>query len=94
MIVKPTFIQSFEEEKMMEPVICQWINNPLMLTMHLFHPLLVVQIVNISFNPVQHIYEVEISDGTHSIPATARWILTQTAMWISHLRMWMFTISS
>ena len=70
MIVKPTFIQSFEEEKMMEPVICQWINNPLMLTMHLFHPLLVVQIVNISFNPLQHIYEVEISDGTHSIPAT------------------------
>ena len=53
----------------MEPFICQWINNPLMLTLHLFHPLLVVQIVNISFNPLHHIYDVELSDGVHSIPA-------------------------
>ena len=49
MIFKPTFIQSFEEEKLKEPVICQLINNPLMLTMHMFHPLLVVQIININF---------------------------------------------
>ena len=70
MIVKPTFIQNFEEEKFMEPVICEWVNNPLMLTMHLFHPLLVVQIVNISFNPLQNIYDVELSEGVHSIPAS------------------------
>ena len=69
MIVKPTFIQSYDEEVMMEPFICQWVNNPKMLTMHVFQHLLVVQIVNINFDPVRHIFNVDLSDGIHFIPA-------------------------
>ena len=68
MSVKPTFIQSFEEEVLMEPFICQWVNNPSMLTMHLFQPLLVVQIGNLKFEPVHHIFNADISDGIHYIP--------------------------
>ena len=63
MTVKSTFIQSFEEEVLMEPFICQWVNNPSMLAMHLFQPFLVVQIINLKFDPVRHISKVDISDG-------------------------------
>ena len=40
-----------------------------MLTMHLFQPLLVVKMVNLKFDPVCHIFNVDISDGIHYIPA-------------------------
>ena len=40
-----------------------------MLAMHFFQPFLVVQIVNLKFDPVRHISNVDISDGIHYIPA-------------------------
>ena len=67
MLPKPNLLNQSFGHKILNPFICEWVNNPRQTHMHEDFPVVEVQIVDMLHDPMFDMYELGISDGVHSI---------------------------
>ena len=71
MIPKPYIVEngSFEHD-ILTAFVCEWINDPKQVPLHVFDPDIEVQIIKITYEAIYNRFNVDISDGRHVITAT------------------------
>ena len=71
MIPKPNMLENgtFDHE-ILTPFLCEWINDPNQVPLHVFDQDIEVQLSKISYEAIYNRFKVDISDGRHIITAT------------------------